>query len=107
MLSTLFKGIGGLTGDLVEGVKYVGSEIIDAPGAFIEGVQEGLITREDEPREADAVTPAKTTERVEPVTVADQVVEEIVDSRDEEIAKLRAQLKEANARIVNDPFADK
>lgn len=55
MLSTIFKGVGGLIGDAYEATKYVGQELVDAPGALIDGMQEGFFTAPKE--EAAPVTP--------------------------------------------------
>ena len=56
MLTTVFKGLGGLVGDAIEATKYIGSEIADVPGAFVDGVKEGLITTAEPTEEATTET---------------------------------------------------
>ena len=87
----MFKILGGLVGDVIEGVKYVGGEIYDAPGEFIDGAKEGLMTKEDEPKKEDVI-----------VTKAPSKVEPVVDRRDEEIELLKAKLARLEAQEV--PF---
>jgi len=96
----LTKMLGGLAGDLYEGVATVGNGIIDAPSDFVDGFKEGLITKESEPKEADAVTPGQAPEKLEPVVVK----EEAIDPRDAEIAALKAQLVEQQGAKDVDPF---
>ena len=43
MLGSILKGLGGLAGDAVEVVKMAGEEVVNAPGALMDGFNEGLI----------------------------------------------------------------
>lgn len=65
MLSSILRAAGALYKDLEVAVNtaydYVIEECEDAPKALAEGYESGLITAEDEPIEADAVTPATVT----------------------------------------------
>jgi len=93
----LTKMLGGLAGDLYEGVAAIGNGIIDAPSEFAEGFKDGLITKESEPKEADAMTPGQAPEKIEPVVVK----EEAIDPRDARIAELEAKFAEQSK---DDPF---
>ena len=87
----MFKILGGLVGDVIEGVKYVGEGIIDAPGEFIDGAKEGLMTKEDEPKKEDVIVP-KAPDKVDPMPYC----------RDEEIELWKAKLASLEAQEV--PF---
>ena len=68
MLAWIAEKIGGVAGDTVEALKYVGEEVLSIPDALSKGYDEGLMItpegEEAEPKEMDNDVSPKTTEEV-------------------------------------------
>ena len=63
MLTSIFKGLGGLVGDTAEGLKYLAEEIQEIPKALEEGYKEGLmITPEGQEPTQNKMTIAEAME---------------------------------------------
>ena len=90
MLSSVFKGFGGLLGDTVEAVKYIGEEIMEVPGAIADGFEEGLITSQDKPEEA---TKPEAVQSANTMTEEAEEAQDEPDARDDYITELEAKLK--------------
>ena len=76
MLQALFKGIGGLASDAVEGIKTVGEEIANIPDALSEGFEQGLMVDTEQSIKDKAINEAKA--EVEKLDGNDSVDTEIV-----------------------------
>ena len=96
VLKEIFGFVGGIAGDAVELTKDIGKEVIDIPGAIMDGFNEGVVLT---PTGDNAILPEEQPTEEEPVEPNHRVGE---NAKDERIAALEEELRTQG----KDPWGD-